>query len=77
VSLVAPIFTPVFPLVLSQVGSEAADHGSDRHVALASPLVATELSASETTDQSACNADTNSKRSGVEVVFDFAAETGA
>ena len=59
VSLLALVFPPVFPLVLSQVGSEAADHGSDRHVALAGSLVATKLSAGETTDQSAGDADTD------------------
>ena len=76
-SLLAPVITPVFPLVLSQVGSEAADYSSDRHVALASPLVAAKLSASETADQSAGDADTNSQWSGVKMVFNFAAEARA
>lgn len=77
VSLLTSVFAPVFPLILSQVGSEAADYGSDRHVALASPLVAAKLSASKPTDQSAGDADTDTQRSGVEVFLDFATETGA
>lgn len=76
-SLLAPVFAPIFPLVLSQVGTEAADNGSDRHVALASPLVAAKLSAGKPTDQSAGDADTDTQRSGVEVFLDFAAEAGA
>lgn len=59
VSLLAPVFAPVLPLVLGQVCSEAADHGSNRHVALAGPLVAAKLSASKAADQSAGNANTD------------------
>jgi hypothetical protein len=68
---------PVAELVLGQVGSQAADDGSDGHVALAGPLVSAELTAGEATHECAGYSYAEALQGSVEVLVEFAADAGA
>jgi hypothetical protein len=68
---------PFAEFVLGQIGGQAANRGSDRHVALAGLFVAAELAACEAADQCAGYSDPEALQGCVEVLVEFAADAGA
>jgi hypothetical protein len=71
------LLLPFAEFVLGQIGGQAANRGSDRHVALAGLFVAAELAACEAADQCAGYSDPEALQGCVEVLVEFAADAGA